>query len=93
LIAARDLTTVSSHPSFVVPLDQAERMGPGNFIILMGALVLASSLAGCAVVAVADAAVTVVATAVSAGATVIGTTVDVAAAGVSAVTPGGSPKK
>lgn len=43
---------------------------------------------GCAVVAVADAAVTVVATTVKVGATVVGTTVDVAAAGVKAV--GGS---
>jgi hypothetical protein len=40
---------------------------------------------GCAVVAVADAAVTVVSTTVSVGATVVGTTVDVAAAGVEAV--------
>ena len=40
---------------------------------------------GCAVVAVADAAVTVVSTTVSVGATVVGTTVDVAAAGVKSV--------
>ena len=40
---------------------------------------------GCAVVAVADAAVTVVATTVKVGATVVGTTVDVGAAGVRAV--------
>lgn len=40
---------------------------------------------GCAVVAVADAAVTVVSTTVSVGATVVETTVDVAAAGVKAV--------
>lgn len=40
---------------------------------------------GCAVVAVADAAVTVVATTVKVGATIVGTTVDVAAAGVKAV--------
>jgi uncharacterized protein YceK len=40
---------------------------------------------GCAVVAVADAAVSVVATGVKVGATVVGTTVDVAAAGVKAV--------
>lgn len=40
---------------------------------------------GCAVVAVADAAVTVVATTVKVGATVVGTTVDVAATGVKAV--------
>lgn len=39
---------------------------------------------GCAVVAVADAAVTVVSTTVSVGATVVETTVDVAAAGVKA---------
>ena len=39
---------------------------------------------GCAVVAVADAAVTVVATTVKVGAAVVGTTVDVAAAGVKA---------
>ena len=43
------------------------------------------TLSGCAVVAVADAAVTVVATGVKVGATVVGTTVDVAAAGVRAV--------
>lgn len=40
---------------------------------------------GCAVVAVADAAVTVVATTVEVGATAVGTTVDVAAAGIKAV--------
>ena len=46
---------------------------------------LVLSLNGCAVVAVADAAVTVVATTVKVGATVVETTVDVAAAGVKAV--------
>ena len=40
---------------------------------------------GCAVVTVADAAVTVVATTVKVSAAVVGTTVDVAAAGVKAV--------
>ncbi|WP_233574579.1 hypothetical protein [Acidovorax sp. 106] len=40
---------------------------------------------GCAVVAVADAAVTVVSTTVKVGATVVGTTVDIGAAGVRAV--------
>lgn len=40
---------------------------------------------GCAVVAVADAAVSVVATTAKVGATAVGTTVDVAAAGVKAV--------
>ena len=42
-------------------------------------------LSACAVVTVADAAVSVVATTVKVGATVVGTTVDVAAAGVSAM--------
>lgn len=47
---------------------------------------------GCAVVAVADAAITVVATTVKVGAAVVGTTVDVAASGVRAVA-GSSDKK
>ena len=54
-------------------------------VIAASALTLILSLSGCAVVAVADAAVTVVATTVKVGATVVGTTVDVAAAGVKAV--------
>ena len=41
---------------------------------------------GCAVVAVADAAVTVVATGVKVGAAVVETTVDVASAGIKAAT-------
>lgn len=53
-------------------------------LVLVAAL-LSLSVSGCAVVAVADAAVTVVATTVKVGATVVGTTVDVAAAGVRAV--------
>lgn len=68
---------------------------PGNFVKMPKAagkrVVFASlvvlSMGGCAVVAVADAAVTVVATTVKVGATVVGTTVDVAAAGVKAVIP------
>lgn len=47
---------------------------------------------GCAVVTVADAAVTVVATTVKVSAAVVSTTVDVAAAGVKAVA-GSSDKK
>jgi len=43
-------------------------------------------VAGCAVVAVADAAVGVVATTVSVGAAAVGTTVDIAAAGVRVAT-------
>ena len=52
-----------------------------NYFLLC---LFALGCSGCAVVAVADAAVTVVATTVSVGATIVGTTVDVAA-GVSAV--------
>lgn len=55
---------------------------------LLPLLVLVQLLSGCAVVAVADAAVTVVATGVKVGAKVVGTTVDVAAAGVKAVAGG-----
>ena len=68
---------------------------PGNFVempkaagkLVVVASLVVLSLSGCAVVAVADAAVTVVATAAKVGATVVGTTVDVAAAGVKAVIP------
>ena len=48
---------------------------------------------GCAVVAVTDAAVTVAATTVKAGANVVGATVDVARAGIRAVTPNDDTKK
>lgn len=54
-------------------------------LIIASTIALGLTMSGCAVVAVADAAVTVVATTVKVGATVIGTTVDVAAAGVKAV--------
>jgi len=54
-------------------------------LIVASAIALGLTMSGCAVVAVADAAVTVVATTVKVGATVVGTTVDVAAAGVRAV--------
>lgn len=47
-------------------------------------LLFCARLQACAVVAVADAAVTVVATTVKVGATVVETAVDVAAAGVDA---------
>lgn len=52
------------------------------FILSVISVMLCS---GCAAVAVADAAITVVATGVKVGATVVETTVDVAAAGVRAV--------
>lgn len=51
------------------------------------------SLSGCAVVAVADAAVTVASGVVKVGVTVAETTVDVAASGVRAVTGSSSQKK
>lgn len=57
-------------------------MGNGRVL----ALLLALLCNGCAVVAVADAAVSVVATTVKVGATVVETTVDIAAAGVKAAT-------
>lgn len=60
--------------------------------LLLSAL-LSLACSGCAVVAVADAAVTVVATTVKVGATVVGTTVDVAAAGVRTVTGSDDEKK
>ncbi len=61
-------------------------MGFCKLRITMVVLILGSLLSGCAVVAVADAAVSV-------AATVVETTVDVAVAGVKAVTPGGNSKK
>lgn len=49
------------------------------------ALFLVLSCSGCAIVAVADAAVSVAATTVKIGASVVGTTVEIAADGVKAV--------
>jgi len=57
------------------------------------AVAFAFLMSGCAVVAVTDAAVSVAATAVKAGASVVGATVDVARAGVRAVTGGDESKK
>jgi hypothetical protein len=56
-----------------------------TFRLYVVAALTAACCSGCAVVAVADAAVTVVATTVKVGATVVETTVDVATAGVKAV--------
>lgn len=53
---------------------------------LLTVLLLAFSGTGCAVVAVADAAVTVVATTVKVGAAAVGAVVDVGAAGVRVAT-------
>ncbi|MDC7705045.1 hypothetical protein [Vogesella indigofera] len=53
---------------------------------------LLPALTGCAVIAVADAAVTVVATTVKVGATVVGAAVDVTAAGVRAATKDDAPE-
>jgi hypothetical protein len=49
------------------------------------AFVIAPLCGGCAVVTVADAAVSVAATTIKAGATLVGATIDVAAAGVKVV--------
>lgn len=57
------------------------------------AVFIVTLCSGCAIVAVADAAVTVVATTVKVGAVVVGTTVDVAAAGVKAVAGSDEAKK
>lgn len=59
-------------------------MRPALFALLASLL-----CSGCAVVAVAGAAVTVVATTVQVGAAVVGTAVDVGAAGVRAVAGSG----
>ena len=53
--------------------------------IYLLAFVIAPLCGGCAVVTVADAAVTVAATTIKVGATVVGATIDVAATGVKAV--------
>lgn len=55
-------------------------------------LVLCLGLGGCAVVAVADAGVTVVATVVKVGASAVGMVADAAGAGVKAVTTGSAKK-
>jgi len=57
----------------------------GHMRTLALSVLLPFLFAGCAVVTVAGAVVTVVSTTVSVGATVVGTTVDVAAAGVKSV--------
>ena len=57
----------------------------GKSVVAALVIAFALTMSGCAVVTVADAAVSVVATTVKVGATVVGTTVDVAAAGVKAV--------
>lgn len=61
---------------------------PRTVLGVMLLLGLGSGMSGCAVVAVADAAVTVGATAVKAGAAVVGTAVDVTSAAVRAATGG-----
>lgn len=56
-------------------------------------LALVFALGGCAVVAVTDAAVSVAATVVKVGANVVGGAVDVARAGVRAITPSDDAKR
>lgn len=59
---------------------------------LAGVLLFSVCAGGCAIITVADAAITVVATTVKVGAAVVETTVDVAASGIQAVA-GSSEKK
>lgn len=61
--------------------------------ILVFAVLFSIAASGCAVITVADAAVTVVATTVKIGATVVGTTVDLAAVGVRAIASSDDEKK
>jgi len=61
--------------------------------ITIASVIIALLTGGCAVVAVTDAAVSVAATAVKIGANVVGGAVDVARAGVRAVTSSDEPKK
>ena len=63
----------------------ADGIGTEPIRAILIAPLLSFYCTGCAVVTVADAAVSVVATTVKAGATVVGTTVNVAASGVKAV--------
>lgn len=74
------------HLQFIVPLLlQQQSLSDNQMRSILFVAFFSLSISGCAVVAVADAAVTVVATTVKVGAVVVGTTVDVAAAGVRAV--------
>ena len=72
------------HSTAHVATPAVDRFWPRTGLCAM-ACAVALLCTGCAVVAVADAAVTVVSTTVKVGATVVGTTVDVGAAGVRAV--------
>ncbi|MDE3010347.1 MAG: hypothetical protein KGI67_05610 [Pseudomonadota bacterium] len=71
------------------PSRSAARRRPAVLLALGLASAATLALGGCAVVTVADAAVSVAATGVKAGAEVVGTAVDVAASGVRAVAGSG----
>lgn len=70
---------------FFLPCLQASAESHSMRPYLLPSLFVLIGLNGCAVIAVADAAVVVAATTVKVGARVVGTTVDVASAGVKAV--------
>ncbi len=70
-----------------------DRFAAPSVAAAIGLLFLCSALGGCAVAAVAGAAVSVASTAVSAAATVIETGVDVAAGAVKAVAGSGDKPK
>ena len=78
----------------ISPLPAARRRRcSGKFVLAVAVSLVAGMTGGCALVAVTDAAVSVAATTVQAGANVVGATVDVARAGIRAVTPGDSERK
>ena len=64
----------------------------GSYLPKLLPLVLCLGMSACAVVAVADAGITVVATVVKVGAGAVGMAADVAGAGVRAVTTGSAKK-
>jgi hypothetical protein len=73
--------------SRIFPLPAARRRRCADSYMLAVAVSLAAGMTGgCALVAVTDAAVSVAATTVKVGANVVGATVDVARAGIHAVT-------
>ncbi|GGX90853.1 hypothetical protein GCM10011290_18220 [Vogesella alkaliphila] len=85
----RDVTKPGASPTLAA-------VSQRNPIMYLRSLLLAAllpALTGCAVITVADAAVTVVATTVKVGATVVGAAVDVTAAGVRAATRDDEPEQ
>lgn len=92
-----DLVGIGFSGAGIVPYAVLYRFGSQHKVTTMRIFPLIALVSllcnGCAVVAVADAAVTVAATTVKVGAAVVGTTVDVATAGVKAVAGSSDDKK